>query len=110
MPENPATATSLREERGLTYRILRYVPNLVRDEWVNIGVLIFDSNSGERRLRMIEEQEEFARVRKLHPSADQEALRALREHLESRFDSAGAANENAVGWQPGLPKSRNTHH
>src|SRR6266478_2916632 len=108
MPENPATATSLREERGLTYRILRYVPNLVRDEWVNIGVLIFDSESGERRLRMIEEQEEFARVRKLHPSADQAVLRGLREHLESRFDSAGGANGNAADWQQVLAKWENT--
>ncbi len=24
----------------LRYRILRYTPNLVRDEWVNIGVLL----------------------------------------------------------------------
>ena len=108
MPENPASATSLREERGLTYRILRYVPNLVRDEWVNIGVLIFDSKSGERRLRMIEEQEEFARVRKLHPSADQAVLRGLREHLESRFDSAGAANGSAADWQQVLAKLDNT--
>jgi len=108
MPENPATATSLREEKGLTYRILRYVPNLVRDEWVNIGVLIFDSKSGERRLRMIEEQEEFARVRKLHPSADQAVLRGLREHLESRFDSAGAANGSAADWQQVLAKLDNT--
>src|SRR5258706_91881 len=57
-------------ERACAYRVLRYTPNLVRDEWVNIGVLVFDPQSGERRLRMIEEEEEFRPVRGLHPGAD----------------------------------------
>jgi len=28
-------------EQALAYHILRYVPDLIRDEWVNIGVLVF---------------------------------------------------------------------
>jgi len=75
-------------ERTLAYRVLRYTPNLVRDEWVNIGVLAFDPRTGERRLRLIEEPEEFARVRRLHPRADEELLRALRDDLENRFATA----------------------
>src|SRR2546426_220805 len=43
------------DARACAYRILRYAPNLVRDEWVNIGVLVFDPATGERRLRLIEE-------------------------------------------------------
>lgn len=78
-------------ERPCAYRILRYTPNLVRDEWVNIGVLVFDPRTGERRLRLIEEQEEFARVRRLHPGADEPLLRALRDNLEDRFEAAGRA-------------------
>jgi hypothetical protein len=75
-------------DRTLAYRVLRYTPNLVRDEWVNIGVLVFDPQSGERRMRLIEEPEEYARVRRLHPRADEELLRALRDDLEGRFVSA----------------------
>jgi hypothetical protein len=75
-------------DRALAYRVLRYTPNLVRDEWVNIGVLVFDPQSGERRLRLIEEPEEYARVRRLHPRADEELLRALRDDLENRFATA----------------------
>lgn len=75
-------------ERTLAYRVLRYTPNLVRDEWVNIGVLVFDPQTGERRLRLIEEPEEYARVRRLHPRADEELLRALRDDLENRFATA----------------------
>ncbi len=74
--------------RAHIYRILRYMPNLVRDEWVNIGVLVFDPEGRERRLRLIEEPEEYARVRKLHPGADESLLRALRNNLEDRFATA----------------------
>src|SRR5271170_7208339 len=89
-------------DRACAYRILRYTPNLVRDEWVNIGVLVFDPQSGERRLRLIEAQEEFNRVRRLHPQADEFLLRALRDDLEDRFASA---NGNAAGdWQQILAK------
>src|SRR5690348_7359756 len=75
-------------ETNCAYRILRYTPNLVRDEWVNIGVLVFDPQSGERRLRLIEEDGEYARVRRIHPQADERVLRGLREDLENRFESA----------------------
>src|SRR4029077_9487658 len=80
---------SAQGERVCAYRILRYTPNLVRDEWVNIGVLVFDPQSGERRLRLIEEQEEYTRVRRLHPEADEGLLRTLRDDLEDRLESAG---------------------
>lgn len=82
------TSESRRSERACAYRVLRYAPNLVRDEWVNIGVLVFDPASGERRLRLIEEPEEYARVRRLHPRADESLLRALRNDLEDRFTTA----------------------
>jgi DUF3037 family protein len=75
-------------DKTLAYRVLRYTPNLVRDEWVNIGVLVFDPQSGERRMRLIEDPEEYARVRRLHPRADEELLRALRDDLENRFATA----------------------
>jgi hypothetical protein len=39
-------------------------------------------------LRLIEEPAEFARVRRLHPQADEELLRALRDDLENRFAGA----------------------
>jgi len=87
-------------ERACAFRILRYTPNLVRDEWVNIGVLLFDASTGERRLRLIEEQDEYNRVRRLHPLADEALLRALRDDLEDRFHSASAngSNSGSVNW------------
>lgn len=93
MPETaPETATT---GRPCAYRILRYTPNLVRDEWVNIGVLLCDPASGERRLRLLEDPEEFARVRRLHPHADEALLRALRDDLEGRLNSV----PGPAAWQ-----------
>jgi len=81
-------------ERTLVHRILRYVPNLLRDEWVNIGILLYDPHTGERRLRLIQEEEEYERLRCLHPRVDEETLRGLRDHMESRFVAATASNGN----------------
>src|SRR2546428_11183035 len=84
------------------YHILRYTPNLVRDEWVNIGVLLFDPAGGARRLRLIEEQEEYARVKRLHPHADEALLRALRDDFEKQF-----AGQNG-GFRKGGPTTNPT--
>jgi hypothetical protein len=91
-------------ERAFAYRILRYTPNLVRDEWVNIGVLLFAPETGERRLRLIEEQDEFNRVRRLHPRADEALLRRLRDDLEDRFQSVNGTGGSGSDWQALLAK------
>jgi len=65
------------ERKMLTYRILRYVPNLMRDEWVNIGVLLEDGPNAQRAIKLIEEDSEFARVRRLNPAIDDSLLRGL---------------------------------
>ena len=96
---NPLQNESAPGEHACAYRILRYTPNLVRDEWVNIGVLVFDPQTGERRLRLMEEEEEYRRVRRIHPQADEGLLRALRDDLEDRFQSASASAGNRGDWQ-----------
>ncbi|HEY8716482.1 MAG TPA: DUF3037 domain-containing protein [Candidatus Acidoferrum sp.] len=93
------------EESACVYRVLRYTPNLVRDEWVNIGILLFNPYTGERRLRIIEEEDEYRRVRRLHPRADEELLRGLSEDLEDRFQIATSPSGNGSGdWQQTLAK------
>jgi len=84
-------------ETTCQYRVLRYNPNLLRDEWVNIGVLLFDPGTGERRLRLIEEQEEYNRVKRLHRDVDEAVLRDLRGGLEERFAAVGAGPGRANG-------------
>lgn len=67
------------------YRILRYAPNLVRDEWLNVGVALLDPARRRVRVRVIEDPAEFARVRRLHPNADEGILRALGRDFEEQF-------------------------
>lgn len=104
MPETERPGKAKDKERTCAYRVVRYIPNLVRDEWVNIGVLLFDPLSGERRLRLIDEQEEYARVRRLHPQADEALLRGLRNDLEDRFEAASKVNGGGRGLQDLLRK------
>lgn len=106
MPETDAAPENNRTPgaRAFAYRILRYTPNLVRDEWVNIGVLLFAPGTGEHRLRLIEEQEEFRRVRRLHPQADESLLRRLRDDLEDRLQTANGSAGSGAGWQAVIAK------
>jgi hypothetical protein len=67
------------------YRILRYLPNLARDEWVNVGVLPQESSGARQAMRLIEEPSEFARVRRVHPDADEELLRGLAPEFDARL-------------------------
>ncbi|MFZ3202177.1 MAG: DUF3037 domain-containing protein, partial [Candidatus Acidiferrales bacterium] len=51
------------------YRVLRYSPDPIRDEWVNIGVVLEHTDGARLAVRLIEEPSELARVRRLHPQA-----------------------------------------
>ncbi len=79
------------ERRTFRYRILRYAPNLLRDEWVNIGLLLEEMagiNPGaapRRAARLIEEDADFARIRRLHPGVDERLLRGLADEFEARL-------------------------
>jgi hypothetical protein len=75
MPENDLNSYS--------YWVVRYTPNLVRDEWLNVGVLLLDEGRSRFEARFIEESGEFGRVRKLHPNSDETVLRALERHFDT---------------------------
>jgi Protein of unknown function (DUF3037) len=104
----PGIDESSLPAQAFVYRVIRYTPNLVRDEWVNIGVLLVDPRSGERRLRLIEGQDEYNRVRRLHPQADEALLRALQEDLEGRFETNDKDGGTRIHWQELLAKWDNT--
>jgi len=83
----------MSDERAetMTYRILRYVPNLLRDEWVNIGVLLEDGSGARRAVKLIEEESEFARLRRVHPAADDALLRSLAAQFDAELRKPGQA-------------------
>src|SRR5260221_229021 len=67
------------------YHVVRYQPNLIRDEWVNIGVLFLDPATGRVRQRWLEEAADLARLRRLHPAADEELLLRLPAEFDRQF-------------------------
>jgi hypothetical protein len=72
------------------YHVVRYQPNLIRDEWVNIGVLLLDPATGRVRQRWLEDAADFARLRRVHPAADEDLLMRLPAEFEREF--AASAN------------------
>ena len=73
------------DNKAYVSHILRYTADPVRDEWLNIGVLVFDPSTGDHAARVIDEEREFARLRRLQPMADEEVIRRTREHFEDHF-------------------------
>jgi Protein of unknown function (DUF3037) len=69
----------------LAYHVVRYHPNLLRDEWVNIGVFLLDPATGRVRQRWLEEPADLVRLRRLHPAADEELLLRLPAEFERQF-------------------------
>jgi hypothetical protein len=69
--------------------VVRYQPNLIRDEWLNIGVLLYDPSSGRIRQRWLEEPADLARLRRLHPAADEGLLQALPPLFETQLSVSG---------------------
>ncbi|HEX4643838.1 MAG TPA: DUF3037 domain-containing protein [Candidatus Acidoferrales bacterium] len=88
------------------YHVVRYQPNLIRDEWVNIGVLLLLpgegtgvvtgavingavngewTGAGRVRQRWLEEPPDLARLRRLHPAVDEDLLLRLPAEFERQF-------------------------
>jgi hypothetical protein len=63
--------------------LIRYVPDAVRDEFVNIGVLLREAGGAETP--MIRMTRDWARVRCADPEADTEMLEALEQELRARL-------------------------
>ena len=86
----------MRDESLVTcaYHLVRYQPNLIRDEWVNIGVLLLDPSTGRVRQRWLEEPADLLRLRRLHPAADEELLLRLPAEFDRQF--AGREMEAAA--------------
>lgn len=61
------------------YSVVRYVPSVIRDEAINLGVLLETDNPPGLYLRFLGS---MSRVRRRHPDANLLALRHLSEHFQ----------------------------
>ena len=72
--------------RECEFRLIRYVPDAVRNEFVNIGVLLREApGTGVESAPVLRLTRDWARVRCLDPEADTEMLEALEGELRARL-------------------------
>jgi len=79
----------MRDEPKLkrcSFFLLRYAPDPRRDEAVNLGVFL---HSPEEKYLGCVLTDDFRRIKRLHPQADLELLRALPQHFEEEIDLRG---------------------
>src|SRR5437867_344422 len=78
----------------VSFRLLRYVPDSARDEFINIGVLVLGAE-GRFAGRRMANDEDLRRLRCLHPAADVGLLRAWQSQIEREMDQAAAEDRIA---------------
>src|SRR5271169_602227 len=66
--------------------LVRYMPNLVRGEAVNIGVLL---HSPREKYLGCMFTDDYRRIKRFHPQADAEFLRELQQDFERQIDERG---------------------
>ncbi len=71
------------ERRSCEFRLLRYVPDAIRNEFVHIGVILREQ--GSREAAEVRFTRDWRRVRCLDPYADTDLLEGMESELRRRF-------------------------
>jgi Protein of unknown function (DUF3037) len=79
------------EQKQLEFFLLRYVLDAVKDEFVNIGVVLLNGEGSEVRFTR-----DWRRVRCLDPAADIEMLEALEAEVRARLAEGGENRERIL--------------
>ena len=87
----------MNARRECEFYLIRYVPDAVKNEFVNIGVLLREAaGSGVRQAPMLRFTRDWARVRCVDPEADTEMLEALEGELRGRLLAGVEADAKPV--------------
>jgi hypothetical protein len=76
--------------------LLRYVPDAVKQEFVNIGVLLMQSDGAWKGFAEVRLTRDWRRVRCLDPAADVEMLEAMEAEIRTRLKEGGADRERIL--------------
>lgn len=87
--------SSLVERKQCEFQLIRYVPDAVKNEFVNIGVVL-RASGGERAVRFTRD---WGRVRCIDPDADTEMLEALEIEVAKRLQGQ-SVNHDAMAQNP----------
>ena len=77
--------------RQCEFFLLRYVPDAIKDEFVNIGVVLVEPDANGAGFADIRFTRDWQRVKCLDPAADVQMLEALEDDLRKRLSEAGRA-------------------
>lgn len=80
----------MKDRRQCEFFLLRYAPDAVKDEFVNIGVVLVDSGGGWADVRLTKD---WKRVRCLDPDADVEMLEGLEREIKERMNEGAGSQE-----------------
>ena len=102
------------ERRACEFRLLRYVPDAVRNEFVHIGVILREQTRTASAQRpgparpepiTIRFTRDWRRVRCIDPAADTELLESLEEEIAALLlsDASGPAPPKPTRWPAARP-------
>ncbi len=81
------------ERKQCEFQLIRYVPDPVKNEFVNIGVLLRAADGGQSELRFTRD---WGRVRCLDPDADTQMLEALEIEVGQRLATQPADHRRPI--------------
>src|SRR5712671_4151698 len=87
--------------RKCEFFLLRYVPDAVKDEFVNIGVLMLDANGadeghGQQPFAQVRFTDDWSRVRCIDPAADIEVLEGFGEAVRAELARGHEGRESLL--------------
>ena len=85
---NSKSEISMADLKQLEFLFLRYVPYVVRGEFINIGVLLFESKSTGSAFVDLRMTSDWPRVSRLDPDTDIEVLQGLESYVRGYLDSS----------------------
>ena len=74
--------------KNLEFFLLRYVPDAIKDEFVNIGVVVLEPDANGQGFVDVRFTQDWRRVRCLDPQADVEILQALEADVRRQLTDA----------------------
>jgi len=78
----------MAERKQLEFFLLRYVPDAVKDEFVNIGLVMVEPGAKDGGFAEVRFTRDWGRVRCLDPEADIEMLGALEREIRGQLGTA----------------------
>jgi hypothetical protein len=81
------------KSKVIYYSVCRYVPDILRDEFINVGVLTYVPALGERKFHR---SRNLSRVTNFDDELEMDVLKALLESLEFQFNAHASPNHDEV--------------